>query len=168
MKSKEYLKYILIGLLLVQLEFVMYTEITFFHYLSFIIILPLMYILRLSIHKKAVRGYEIYIIGIIIMYVYGVLSNTFPLFMIAITVGFIWYSQNKLTEKTGYNLFAHIIMMYLLFGLGRFVMFVYMYNLDIDFTTAFVVNTLAVSVLNAVLAFIVIQIKREVNTEVIE
>ncbi len=168
LKIKDIISLILFGWLLILLEFQIYTEFRFFDYIPFVIIFPLILILRIAITSQSNSDYPIYLVGLVLMYIYGLYSDAYPLYLIGITFWFIWYSRKNLIEETGYRLFANILFLYLVLFIGRFLFFVIKYNLDIDFTTAFIVNTLAVAVVNTIIAFIVVQIKREIPQEVIE
>ncbi len=168
LKIKNIISLILVGWLLILLEFQIYTEFRFFDYIPFVIIFPLFLILRLAITAQVKSDYPIYFVGLVLMYIYGLYSSAYPLYLIVITILFIWYSRENLLEETGYRLFAKILFLYLVLFIGRFLIFIVKYNLDIDFITAFVVNTLAVAVVNTIIAFIVVQINREIPQEVIE
>ncbi len=128
MSLSQYFKYILIGWLLIQVEFQIYTQIRFFDYIPFIIILPFFLILRLSIHKQLKKEYPIYIIGTIIMYIYCLYSDAYPALLIATTICFIWYSRTYLQEQVGYRLFASLFVMYSIFFGVRLVHFVIIYK----------------------------------------
>ncbi len=168
MKISQYIMYIAIGWLLIQMEFQIYTQVRFFDYVPFIIIFPFFLILRLSIHKQLKKEYPIYIIGVIIMYIYSLYSDAYPYLLITTIICFIWYSRNHLQEQVGYKLFASLFVMYSIFFGARLVHFVIIYNLDIDFITAVIVNTMSVAVINTIIAYFVIQFKRDLNFEIIE
>ncbi len=153
MRNKVFLKF-LIGLLLVNLEFIMYNTFEIFSVVPVVIIFHFIYLVIITNRWRTESTYSLYAMGLILSYIYSLYANVNAIYYILITIFLIWYSRTRLMENRGIELFIKVIKMYVFIFAVRSFIFVIMYNINIDLKTVIVINTLSSAIINSIIVFI--------------
>jgi hypothetical protein len=150
------LKIYLIGLLLIILEFEIYTFFTFFAKTQLLIMIVTFYIARIG--YKDIDGQKIYrnqILAVILGITYAMFTDVsatlYALFFYAI----VTYMTKYARHDSWYILFFAINLMYFLFFGIRIMYFIFMQDIVFDFYNIIVTNLFVLTIVNSIICYFV-------------
>ncbi len=156
----------ILGLVLINLEYTMYTALSFFAVISVVIITPLFLVTTVAMRYTEERGiWKIYALTIFLMCIYGLYANVYQVFIILASVIFVWYYRTYLLEARKTDLLVGIFISYFVLFCSFTLYFVFAYNLNINIGMVFLVNTLIGTTINTIIMYIVLTIFVENNEE---
>ncbi len=160
MKNKyNFILLAIIGIVLMNIEFTMYTLMSIFAVISVVIITPLFLVTTIAMRYIDERGvWKIYALTAFLMYIYGIYANTYQVFIVLAGVIFVWFYRTYLFDLRSTDLLVGIFVSYFLLFCALTLYFVFAYNLNINLGMVFLVNTLIGATINTIIMFIVLSI----------
>ncbi len=160
MNSKfNFLALFLLGLVLINVEFIMYTYVDFFSVISLVIMFPMILLAIIAMNYYDERTeWKVYVLTVALMIIYGIYANIYEVFIVVAGVIFVWFYRTYLMYLRKTDLLVGVFISYLGLFSALTMYFVFAYNLNLNIAMVFLVNTLIGSTVNALLCYIAILI----------
>ncbi len=157
MNNKVLTKFI-IGLLLINLEFIMYNTVRFFSLIPLIIIFHFIFLVVIARNWNTKSTYSLYTIAILLSYIYSLYTNINAIFYIICAIYLVWYTQKKIVPTNGTTMFVNVIKLFIIIFTIRSFIYIIRYNINIDIMTVITINTLACAIINGLITYAMLKV----------
>lgn len=158
MKNKyNFIVLFIIGVVLINLEFALYTISNLFGVMSIVIITPLILLSVVAMNHYEYHGeWKIYLLSFLLLIIYGQYANVYEVFIVIIGIIFVWFYRNYIIDLHKTDLLIGIFISYFVLFTAITIYFIFVYNLNVDLTIVFFINTLVGTSLNTIITAIVL------------
>lgn len=160
MKNKyNFIVLFIIGFILINLEFAMYSSLSLFGVISLVLISPLILLAIISMNHYEVHGeWKIYVLTVALMLVYGAYANIYQVYIVLVGTIFVWFYRTYLIDLHKTDLLVGIFVSYLALFSSLSFYFILVYNLNINLMMLLVLNTLVPAAINSLVTYIALLI----------
>ncbi len=155
MKNKySFFPLFVLGLILINLEFMASSLLSFFSVISVVIMTPVIMLSVLAMKYPFKSEWKLYALTVTLMYIYGLYAGIYQVYIIIVTVILVWSIRNYVFYLRRTDLLVSVFTSYFIYFVAITGYFVFAYNLNINIGYVFIVNTLVSTTLNSLLCYI--------------